>query len=90
MQRKMQSELELQVKKLTEKTQKDLNDMLKQTAERAEQLTEAFKNENSKQEKEFNFMDMQNDSIAEDHVRMKEAGSDIGGRTGDIQTKVGV
>ena len=60
----MQSELEMQVRKLTEKTHKDFDDMLRETTERAEELAGAFRGENGKQEKEFNYMDMQNGSIA--------------------------
>ena len=86
----MQSELEIQVKKLNEKTHKDFEEMLREATERAAQLTDVFKSDNEKQGKEFHFIEMQADSLTEDHHKMKEASSEMGLRTSEIETKVGV
>jgi phosphate uptake regulator len=52
-QRKLQGELQLQLKKLDEKTHRDYNEMLREITEKAGQLTNVYKNENEKQNKEF-------------------------------------
>ncbi len=50
-QKKSQSELELQLKKLNDKVHKEFNEMLNETTSRSSQLTNAYRNENEKQGK---------------------------------------
>lgn len=48
-QKKTQSELQLQLKKLDQKVHKDFNEMLSEITSKSSQLTNAYRNENDKQ-----------------------------------------
>mgnify|MGYP006897128107 CR=1 FL=1 len=55
------------MKKLDEKTHKDFEDMLQETTLHANQLSDTFKNENYKQNKEFEYMELQGSVLTEEH-----------------------
>ena len=90
MQKKSQSELQIQLKKLDEKTHKDFQQMLQQTTVHASQLTDTFKNQNYKQGKEFEYMQLQTNTLNEEHDKLREISQEIGGRSNEMEKKVGV
>jgi hypothetical protein len=55
-QRKHQSELQMQLKKLEEGTKTEFNELHKEISERVNYLTELFKSDSSSQNKEFEYL----------------------------------
>lgn len=86
----MQGELQLHLKKLDERTHKDYSDMLREFTERSAGLTDVFRNENEKQNKEFEYLELQGNILGEEHQKMNQVSIDIGQRTGEMENRVGV
>ena len=63
---------------------------MQETKVRAGQLSDIFKNENTKQGKEFDYLDLQSDTTAEEHRTLKEISQEIGSRANEMEKKVGV
>jgi hypothetical protein len=64
--------------------------MLTETTNRAAQLSDVFKNENTKQSKEFDYLELQGNSLTDDHEKMKEISQELSGRTNEMEKRVGV
>ena len=80
----------LQLKKLDQKVHKEYTDMLADTADRACTLVDNFKTENDKQNKQFQYLEMQGVSLTEDHHKLTQINQDIGARTQIMEGTIGV
>lgn len=78
------------MKKLDEKAHKDYNEMLREFTEKSAALTDVFRNENDKQGKEFEYLELQGNILTEEHQKMNQISIDIGQRTNDMENRVGV
>lgn len=89
-QKRLQGELTLQLKKLDEKTHRDFEEMLREITLKSGQLTDVYRNENEKQNKEFEYLEMQGGILGEEHQKMNQISQEIGGRTNEMENRVGV
>lgn len=89
-QKRLQGELTLQLKKLDEKTHRDFEEMLREITLKSGQLTDVYRNENEKQNKEFEYLEMQGSILGEEHQKMNQISQEIGGRTNEMENRVGV
>ena len=64
--------------------------MLQDATARSSQLTEAFRVENSRQCKEFEYQELQGGVLVDEHTKLKEIGQEISSRTNEMEKKVGV
>jgi len=63
--------------------------MLGETTERSTVLTNAFRHENDRQSKEFEYIELQNSVLTEEHQKMHEVSNELSSRTNDLENKVG-
>ena len=64
--------------------------MLREFTEKSAALTDVFRNENDKQGKEFEYLELQGNILTEEHQKMNQISIDIGQRTNDMENRVGV
>ncbi len=64
--------------------------MLREFTEKSASLTDVFRNENEKQGKEFEYLELQGNILTEEHQKMNQISIDIGQRTNDMENRVGV
>jgi hypothetical protein len=64
--------------------------MLREFTEKSATLTDAFRNENDKQGKEFEYLELQGNILTDEHQKMNQISIDIGQRTNDMENRVGM
>lgn len=64
--------------------------MLYEISSRTLQLTENFRTENERQNKQLDYMEMQSNILTEEHQKLNDVSLDINVRTGGMETRVGV
>jgi predicted nuclease with TOPRIM domain len=89
-QRKQQSELQMQLKKLEEGTKTEFQELHKEISERVNYLTELFKSDSNQQNKEFEYLELQNTTLHDEHDRLNEMVNNIMGRTEETENNVGI
>ena len=89
-QRKQQSELQMQLKKLEESTKTEFQELHKEISERVNYLTELFKSDSSQQNKEFEYLELQNATLHDEHDRLNEMVGSVMGRTEETENNVGI
>lgn len=90
LQRKQQSELQMQLKKLEESTKTEFQELHKEISERVNYLTELFKSDSNQQNKEFEYLELQNTTLHDEHDRLNEMVNSIMGRTEETENNVGI
>lgn len=89
-QRKQQSELQMQLKKLEESTKTEFQELHKEITERVNYLTDVFKSDSNGQNKEFEYLELQNQTLHDEHDKLNELTNDIMGRTEETENNVGL
>lgn len=89
-QRKQQSELQMQLKKLEESTKTEFQELHKEISERVNYLTDLFKSDSNGQNKEFEYLELQNKNLHDEHDKLNEMANDIMGRTEETENNVGI
>ena len=89
-QKKQQSELQFQLKKLEEHTQTEFQEMYKEVSDRVNYLTDMFKGDMNSQNKEFEYLEMQNTMLHDEHDKLNELGGAVMGRTQTVENNVGL
>jgi hypothetical protein len=64
--------------------------MLREFTDKSAGLTDAFRNDNEKQSKEFEYLELQGGILTDEHQKMNQISVDIGQRTNEMENRVGV
>lgn len=64
--------------------------MLREFTEKSAALTDVFRNQNEKQSKEFEYLELQGSILTEEHQKMNQISIDIGQHTNEMENRVGV
>lgn len=80
----------MQLRKLEEQTHTNMAEMNKEIGERVNYLSELFRTDTRGQNKEFEYLELQNSTLASEHDKLGELTSLVGTRTQDVENTVGL